>query len=189
MFTLWSLPCTGLSTLQSLAVGAEPMMRHCKFWNHRPAYSTKRHPCSTSLSCSCTRHSMPWFFLRPCIFTSKSEFVGEYPTTKKYLQCGLNRLNHLRPTDKLANSAFNIVRELYQKVLAAISPADLYCHLGNSECSNLTGVEAGISQAFWSDSVQASLGNALPPRPLNVLLSDGSSYMHLVGATPLDELT
>ena len=119
----------------------------------------------------------------------KSEFTGEFPATKKYLEWGLERLNYLRSTNKLANSAFSVVQELFQKVLAAVLPVDSYCNPGDSESGNLPGVETGTSQAFWSDSGQARLGNVLPPRPLSSLLSNELFDMSLAGAVPLDELT
>ncbi|XEU95005.1 hypothetical protein FSHL1_000289 [Fusarium sambucinum] len=111
----------------------------------------------------------------------KSEFLEEFPTTRKNLEWGLERLNHLRSASKLANSAFNVVRELFQKVLAAVSPVDSYCHVGisengDSENGNLTAVEAEILQAFWNDSVQTGFGNVLPSQPLSSLLSNASSH-------------
>jgi hypothetical protein len=102
------------------------------------------------------------------------EFADQYPAAKRYLEWALDRLKVLQPANDLASSAFNVIQQLYQKMLASVYPSQ-------SLPSACQGVEAGIfveseSEMFPSswDAILQPFDNTLSGHALNEAIFDST---------------
>ncbi|CAG9945889.1 unnamed protein product [Clonostachys rosea f. rosea IK726] len=103
------------------------------------------------------------------------EFVEQFPTTRRNLEWGLERLKSLQARkNDLAATALNIIQQLYRRMLTAVSaiqPQGPY-H-GVSKNGDLEAMEAETARVNWDTILQPDLGDLFVPQPLNELLCNG----------------
>lgn len=116
------------------------------------------------------------------------EFVDQYPAAKRNLEWALDRLKLLKPANDLASSAFDVVQQLYQRMLAGVSTA-------RSLSSACQGTEAGIfarsgSEIFLSnwDAILQPFDTTIPGHAFNEPICDGNfGFSSVDQAEPLGE--
>lgn len=100
------------------------------------------------------------------------EFMEQFPATRRNLEWGLGRLQSLQARkNDLAATALNIIQQLYQRMLTAVSAIQPQgpCH-GVSENGDLEAMEAETARVNWDTILQPDLGDLFVPQPLNELL-------------------
>jgi hypothetical protein len=116
------------------------------------------------------------------------EFVDQYPAAKRNLEWALDRLKLLKPANDLASSAFDVVQQLYQRMLAGVSTA-------RSLSSACQGTEAGIfagsgSEIFLSnwDAILQPFDTTIPGHAFNEPVCDSNfGFSSVDQAEPLGE--
>lgn len=109
-----------------------------------------------------------------------AEFKDQFPAAKRNLEWSLDRLKLLQPTNDLASSAFNVVQQLHQKMLAVGSPTQPLPSLcRDAECDIFARSESEILQLNWDSILQPLPGNLLPNQTPNELLCDGTIGIQL----------
>lgn len=101
------------------------------------------------------------------------EFTDQYPAAKRNLEWATERLKLLRSANSLAGSAFDVIQQLYQKMLATVYPTQSPSSAGQGvEAGMFAGSEAGVFLSNW-DAILLPVDNTIPGYTSNEAIRDG----------------
>lgn len=90
------------------------------------------------------------------------QFTDQYPAAKRNLEWALHRLKLLRSANSMASSAFSVILQLYQKMLATAYPSQSSSSAGQGEEAEIfEGSESGAFLSNW-DAILQPVDNMIP---------------------------
>ncbi|KAH6625099.1 hypothetical protein C7974DRAFT_194868 [Boeremia exigua] len=102
------------------------------------------------------------------------EFSDQFPAAKRNLEWGLDRLRVLQSTNDLASPAFNVIQQLYQKMLASVCPSQsLPSSSQGVEGETSVGSESELFLFNW-DAILQPVENTMPGGMFNEIICDGA---------------
>jgi hypothetical protein len=101
------------------------------------------------------------------------EFADQYPAAKRNLEWALDRLKLLEPTNDLASSAFNVIQQLYQNMLASVYPSQSLPSAGQGAKAGISvGSESEMFPSSW-DAILQPFDNTISGHAFNEAICDG----------------
>lgn len=103
-----------------------------------------------------------------------NDFSDQFPAAKRNLEWGLERLSLLQSTNDLASSAFNVLQQLYQKMLASVCPSQsLPSACQGAEGDIFAGSESEMFLFNW-DTILQPVEDTNPGHTFNEAICDGA---------------
>jgi hypothetical protein len=116
------------------------------------------------------------------------EFADQYSAAKRNLEWALDRLKLLKPANDLASSAFDVIQQLYQRMLAGVYTArSLSSACQGTEAGIFAGSESEIFLSNW-DAILQPFETTISGHAFNEAICDGTfGFSSVNQAQPLGE--